>query len=68
MYLKKYDIFMSNRNGLSLFSLSSPFENYFLRDTKIGSHFLYRKDFNYITFCAKGVSPVKVYLIIEDLL
>ena len=27
MYLKKYDIFMSNRNGLSIFSLSSPIEN-----------------------------------------
>ena len=27
IYLKTYNIFMSNRNGLSLFSLSSPFEN-----------------------------------------
>jgi hypothetical protein len=68
MYLKRYDIFMSNRNGLSIFSLSSPVENYYLRETKIGSHFLYRKDFNYITFCSKGSTPVKVYLIIEDLL
>ncbi len=59
---------MSNRNGLSLFSLSSPFENYFLRETKIGSRFLFRKDFNYITFCSRGVSPVKVYFIIEDFL
>ena len=68
MYLKNYDIFMSNRNGLSIFSLSSPIENYFLRETKIASHFLFRKDFTYITFCSRGSTPVKVYLIIEDLL
>ena len=68
MYLKRYDIFMSNRNGLSLFSLSSPFENYFLRETKFGSHFFFRKDFNYLTFCSRGTTPVKVYVIIEDLL
>jgi hypothetical protein len=27
--------------------------------------FLFRKDFNYITFCSRGVPPVKVYFIIE---
>jgi hypothetical protein len=27
IYFKRYDIFMSNRNGLSIFSLSSPIEN-----------------------------------------
>ena len=59
---------MSNRNGLSLFLLSSPFENYFLRETKFGSHFFFRKDFNYLTFCSRGTTPVKVYVIIDDLL
>jgi hypothetical protein len=68
MYLKRYDIFMSDRNGLSIFSFSSPIETYFLRETKIASHFLFRKDFTYITFCSRGSTPVKVYLIIDDLL
>ena len=67
LFLKRYDIFMSNRNGLSIFSLSSPLENYYLRETS-GSHFLYRNSFNYITFCARGSTAVKVYFIIEDLL
>ena len=67
LYLKKYDIFMSNRNNLSIFSLSAPLENYYLRET-FGSHFLYRNSFNYITFCSRGSTAVKVYFIIEDLL
>ena len=66
LYLKRYDIFMSNKNGLSIFSMSSPLENYYLRDT-FGSQFLYRNTFNNLIFCSRGVA-VKVYFIIEDLL
>ena len=44
LYLKRYDIFMSNKNGLSIFSLSSPLENNNLRDT-FGSQLLYRNSF-----------------------
>jgi hypothetical protein len=66
MYLKRYDIFMSNKYGLTIYSLSAPFENYYLRET-FGSHFLYRNSFNYPTFCSRnGVQ--KIYCIIEDLL
>jgi hypothetical protein len=57
---------MSNKNGLSIFSISSPLENYYLRDT-FGSQFLYRNTFNNLIFCSRGVA-VKVYFIIEDLL
>jgi len=66
LYLKRYDIFMSNKNGLSIFSLSSPLENYYLRDT-FGSQFLYRNTLNSLIFCSRDVA-VKVYFIIEDLL
>jgi hypothetical protein len=66
LYLKRYDIFMSDKNGLSIFSMSSPLENYYLRDT-FGSQFLYRNSFNNLIFCSRGVA-VKVYFIIEDLL
>ena len=66
LYLKRYDIFMSDKNGLSIFSLSSPLENYYLRDT-FGSQFLYRNTFNNLIFCSRGVA-VKVYFVIEDLL
>ena len=52
LYLKRYDIFMSNKNGLSIFSLSSPLENYYLKET-LGSHFLYRNSFNYVTYCSR---------------
>ena len=37
-HLKRYDIFMSNRNGLKLYSLSSPLDNQFLTET-IQTHF-----------------------------
>ena len=61
MYLKRYDIFMSNKNGLSIYSLSSPFENYYLRET-FGSHFLCRNSFNYVTFCSRN--GVKKYIVL----
>ena len=65
--IKRYDISMSNKNGLSIFSLSSPLENYYLREL-FRSHFLYRNSFNYMTYCVLGSTPTKVYFIIEDLL
>ena len=37
--IKRYDIFISNRNGLKLYSLSSPLDNQFLTET-IQTHFL----------------------------
>ena len=67
LFLKRYDIFMSNKNGLSIFSLSAPLENYYLRET-FGSHFLYRNNFDYVIYCSRGSNAVKVYFIIEDLL
>jgi hypothetical protein len=64
--LKRYDIFMSNRNGLKLYSLSAPLDNQFLTDT-IQTHFLYRNTFDYLIYCSRN-GAVKVYFIIEDLL
>ena len=57
---------MSNRNGLKLYSLSSPLDNQFLTET-IQTHFLYRNTFDYLTYCSR-YGAVKVYCIIEDLL
>jgi hypothetical protein len=65
-HLKRYDIFMSNRNGLNLYSLSSPLDNQFLTET-VQTHFLYRNTFDYLIYCSR-FGAVKVYFIIEDLL
>jgi hypothetical protein len=65
-HLKRYDIFMSNRNGLNLYSLSSPLDNQFLTET-VQTHFLYRNTFDYLIYCSR-YGAVKVYFIIEDLL
>jgi hypothetical protein len=64
--IKRYDIFMSNRNGLSIFSLSAPLENQLLTET-FQTHFLYRNTFDYLIYCSR-YGAVKVYCIIEDLL
>jgi hypothetical protein len=52
--LKRYDIFMSNRNGLNLYSLSAPLENQFLTETT-QTHFLYRNTFDYLFYCSRLV-------------
>jgi hypothetical protein len=65
-HLKRYDIFMSNRSGLNLYSLSSPLDNQFLTET-VQTHFLYRNTFDYLIYCSR-YGAVKVYFIIEDLL
>jgi hypothetical protein len=63
----RYDIYMSNRNGLSVSAFAAPFDNPFLDETKYNEQFLYRNDFNKVIYCSKwGVK--KVYCIIEDLL
>jgi hypothetical protein len=63
----RYDIFMSNKNGLSVYAFAVPFDNSFLDETKFNEQFLYRNDFNKVIYCSKwGVK--KVYCIIEDLL
>ena len=63
----RYDIFMSNKNGLSVYAFAVPFDNPFLDETKINEPFLFRYDFNRDMYCSRwGVK--KVYCIIEDLL
>ena len=59
--IKRYDIFMSNRNGLSIFSLSAPLENQLLTET-FQTHFLYRNTFDYLIYCSR-YGAVKVYLL-----
>ena len=63
----RYDIFMSNKNGLSIYAMAMPFDNPYLDETKWADQFLFRRDFNSMTYCSRlGVK--KVYCIIEDLL
>ena len=63
----RYDVFMSNRNGLSVSEFEAQFDDPFLDETKYNEQFLYRYDFNKVIYCSKwGVK--KVYCIIEDLL
>ncbi len=40
----RYDIFMSNKNGLSVYAFAGPFDNSFLDETKFNEQFLYRND------------------------
>ena len=66
--ISRYDIFMSTKNGLSIYADSFPFENAFLNMTDIFlNQFLYRNTFNILTYCSRFGSK-KVYCIIEDLL
>ena len=63
----RYDIFMSNRGGLSIYALASPFDNEFLDNSRWANHLFYRDSFNKIMYCSRdGIK--KVYCIIEDLL
>ncbi len=40
----RYDVFVSNRNGLSVSAFAAPFDNPFLDETKYHEQFLYRYD------------------------
>ena len=62
----RYDIFMSNRGGLSIYAMAVPFDNEYLDNSKWADHFYYRNDFNRIIYCSRFGTP-KVYCIIEDL-
>ena len=63
----KYDIFMSDYNGLSIRSYSY-FDNQDLSLLNIiVSHTLLRNSFNFITYASR-LAPATVYMIIEDLL
>jgi hypothetical protein len=62
----RYDIFMSNRGGLSIYALAVPFDNEYLDNSKWADQFYYRNDFNRIIYCSRFGTP-KVYCIIEDL-
>ncbi len=48
-----YDIFMSNREGFSIYALAVPFDNEYQDNSKWADHFYYRKDFNRIIYCSK---------------
>jgi hypothetical protein len=65
----RYDIFMSNKNGLSVYAFAVPFDNPFLDETKFNEQFLFRFDFDKVRYssCSRwGVK--KVCCTIEDLL
>ena len=68
MYINNYNVFMSDRNGLSIFAHGGPFDNpYFDQSNASFTQFLYRNSFNILTYCSRfGVK--KIYCIIEDLL
>ena len=67
MHCTRSDIFMSNRGGLNIYAMCMPFENQYLNDDKWGDQFLFRYDFNTISYCSR-IGVQKVYCIIEDLL
>ena len=67
MHCTRSDIFMSNRGGLNIYAMCMPFENQYLNDDKWGDQFLFRYDFNTISYCSR-IGAQKVYCIIEDLL
>ncbi len=60
------DLFMSNKNGLSVYAFPVPFDNPFLGETKFDEQVLFRYDFNRVIYCSR--CWVKLYSIIEDLL
>ena len=63
-----YDIFMSDKNGLSIRSFNSYYDNQDLRGLNIIlSHTLLRNSFNFITYASR-LAAATVYMIIEDLL
>jgi len=68
MYINNYDVFMSDRGGLSIFAHGGPLWNlYFDQSNASFNQFLYRNSFNIVTYCSRQGSK-KVYCIIEDLL
>ena len=68
MYVNKYDIFMSDRGGLSIFAVGGPYINQFLNQSDQGlNQLLFRNSFIYLTYCSRQGSK-KVYCVIEDLL
>ena len=68
MYINNYDVFMSDRGGLSIFAHGGPLWNlYFDQSNASFNQFLYRNSFNIVTYCSRQGSKT-VYCIIEDLL
>ena len=68
LYQNHYSVFMSDRNGLSIFASGGPFENLYFDIVSPGiNQFLYRNSFNILMYCSRQGSK-KVYCIIEDLL
>jgi hypothetical protein len=49
----RYDIFMSNKNGLRVYAFAVPFDNPFLDETKINEQFLFRFDFDKVIYCSR---------------
>ena len=67
-YPNNYSVFMSDRNGLSLFAHGGPFENFYFDQANAGiNQTLYRNSFNILMYISSQGSK-KVYCIIEDLL
>ena len=63
-----YEIFMSDKNGLSLRSFHGAYDNQQLQKLNIIiSNTLYRNSFNFISYASR-LAPKTVYMIIEDLL
>ena len=63
-----YEIFMSDKNGLSLRSFHGAYDNQQLQKLNIIiSNTLYRNSFNFISYASRLVAKT-VYMIIEDLL
>ena len=68
MYQTNYSVFMSDRNGLSLFAQGGPFENYYFDLANPGlNQTLYRNNFDTLMYISRQ-GQKKVYCIIEDLL
>jgi acyl-[acyl carrier protein]--UDP-N-acetylglucosamine O-acyltransferase len=66
MYQNNYSVFMSDRNGLSIFAHGGPYENFYF-NVPVMDQFLYRNSFNILMYCSRQGSK-KIYCIIEDLL
>ena len=68
MRIIRADIFMTDKNGLSIWALCAPLQNDNLNSTDIYlDQFLYRDTFNNIIYCSR-FGAKKVYCIFEDLL
>ncbi len=49
----RYDIFMSKKNGLSVYAFAVPLDNPFLDETKFNERFLFRFDFDKVIYCSR---------------